>query len=512
MIESNSSTPVGEARSILVLLCVSIPSFMINLDSNIVAVSLPSIAHSLRADFSAIEWVISAYTLTFASLVLPAGALADRYGRKQMLVLGLAVFSLASFLCGATQNLSVLNAARALQGVGAALQLSAALAILSHQFHGPVRARAFVFWGSVVGVAITLGPVAGGFITEQFGWQWAFYINIPVGAAMIALTIFAVKESRDPHARRIDFLGVLAFSSALFLVTLALIEGNHEGWSSHAIQLEFASAVVLFLLFVVAENSQERPMLDLTFFRNPTYLGANIAGLAFAACLLTMLTYLPIYFQSGLRQTPQTAGFLMLPMAIPLFVVPRIVVAHLSHRLSGRALVALGLALVSGGLFWMGIEAPRFDYLAMIWGMLVTGLGAGVLNGEVAKIGMTVIPPERAGMASGVSGTVRFSGIVVGFAVLGAILFARISSTVLTGLPNASASEGIGLIRDIAAGDLSGGLSDAVPRAVLKALAMRSFGDGYRAILLAAAAFAALSAVLSWLLIRSSRCDQDSLD
>jgi MFS family permease len=156
MIESNSSTPVGEARSILVLLCVSIPSFMINLDSNIVAVSLPSIAHSLRADFSAIEWVISAYTLTFASLVLPAGALADRYGRKQMLVLGLAVFSLASFLCGATQNLSVLNAARALQCGGAALQLSAALAILSHQFHGPVRARAFVFWGSVVGVAITV--------------------------------------------------------------------------------------------------------------------------------------------------------------------------------------------------------------------------------------------------------------------------------------------------------------------------------------------------------------------
>jgi EmrB/QacA subfamily drug resistance transporter len=327
MIEPNSSKLVGEVRSILVLLCVSVPAFMIGIDSNIVAVSLPSIAHSLRADFSAIEWVISAYTLTFASLVLPAGALADRYGRKQMLVLGLTVFSLASSLCGATPNLLVLNAARALQGVGAALQLSAALAILSHQFHGPIRARAFAFWGSVVGVAITLGPVAGGFITEQFGWQWAFYINIPVGAAMIALTIFSVEESRDPDVRRIDFLGALAFSSALFLVTLALIEGNHEGWSSRAIRLEFVSALALFLLFAVAENS--RPMLDLTIFRNPTYLGANIAGLAFAACLLTMLTYLPIYFQNGLQQTPQAAGFLMLPMVVPLFVVPRIVVAHL---------------------------------------------------------------------------------------------------------------------------------------------------------------------------------------
>jgi MFS family permease len=290
---------------------------------------------------------------------LPAGALADRYGRKQMLVLGLAVFSLASFLCGATPNLLLLDAARAFQGIGAALQLSAALALLSHQFHGPIRARAFAFWGSVVGVAITLGPVAGGFITEQFGWQWAFYINIPVGAAMIALTIFSVEESRDPDVQRIDFLGGLAFSSALFVVTRALIEGNHEGWSNRTIQLEFASAVALFLLFAVAEKCQERPMLDLTIFRNPTYLGANIAGLAFAACLLTMLTYLPIYFQSGLQQTPQTAGLLMLPMVIPLFIVPRIVVARLSHRVSSRVLLALGLTVVSGGSVLDGHRSPQ---------------------------------------------------------------------------------------------------------------------------------------------------------
>jgi hypothetical protein len=143
----------------------------------------------------------------------------------------------------------------------------------------------------------------------------------------------------------------LAFSTALFLITLALIQGNHDGWSSRVIQLEFVSAVALFLLFAVAENTQERPMLDLTLFQNPTYLGANITGLAFAACLLTMLTYLPIYFQSGLQQTPQAAGFHMLPMVIPLFVVPRIVVAHLSHRVTSRFLLTFGLAVISGGLF-----------------------------------------------------------------------------------------------------------------------------------------------------------------
>src|ERR1700761_4047088 len=179
-------------KRFLILLCVSIPSFMINLDANIVSVSLPSIAQSLHADFSAIEWVISAYTLTFASLVMPSGALADRYGRKRMLILGLCVFTLASLACGAASSVAMLNGARAIQGIGAAMQLSAALATLSHSFRGPARAKAFAFWGSVVGVAISLGPVAGGFITQVFGWQWAFYMNVPVGALMIALTVCVV--------------------------------------------------------------------------------------------------------------------------------------------------------------------------------------------------------------------------------------------------------------------------------------------------------------------------------
>jgi MFS family permease len=190
------------------------------------AVSLPSIARSLKEDFGDIEWVISAYTLTFASLVLPSGALADRYGRKRMLVTGLAVFTLASLVCGAAANVVMLNAARALQGVGAALQLSSALAILSHEFRGAERARAFAFWGSVVGIAIVLGPVAGGFITQAAGWEWAFYVNLPVGAAMIVLSVINLRESKDIAATRIDVPGFLSFTAFLFLTMLALISGN----------------------------------------------------------------------------------------------------------------------------------------------------------------------------------------------------------------------------------------------------------------------------------------------
>jgi EmrB/QacA subfamily drug resistance transporter len=492
---------LGGTHRLLVLLCVSVPSFMINLDANIVAVSLPSIAQSLRANFADIEWVISAYTLTFASLVMPSGALADRYGRKRMLLLGLAIFTVASFVCGAAPNATWLNGARAVQGVGAALQLSSALAILSHSFRGAARARAFAFWGSVIGIAISLGPVAGGFITQHFGWEWAFYVNIPVGAAMIALTLYAVDESRDPDATRIDILGVVTFTSFLFLITLALITGNRRGWSDTRILIEFALAAVLFALFITVELMQRRPMLDLSFFLRPTYIGSSIAGLALAASLLTMLTYLPMYFQTGLGYAPQGAGLLMLPMAVPLFFVPRLVAAHLTHRYSGRALLTAGLVFVAAGMAWMAIEAPRFDYVFMLGGMLLAGIGAGLLNGESAKVGMTVIPPQRAGMASGIGGTLRFTGIVVGFAVLGAILFASVSSTVSAGLTGDTAFDHAALVHNIAAGDLSGGGFGAASQAALHELALRSFGNGYQAIMFAAAIFAAVSAILTWLFV-----------
>jgi len=194
-------------------------------------------------------------------------------------------------------------------------------------------------------------------------------------------------------------------------------------------------------------------------------------------------------------------------MALPLFIVPRIVAAHLTHRFTGRGLLAAGLVFIALGLLWMGIEAPAFSYIAMLGGMLVTGIGAGILNGEVAKVGMTVIPPERAGMASGISGTVRFSGIVVGFAALGAVLYGRVAAAVTTGLPAGAAIDRLGFIRSIAAGDLSGPVAVSGPIANLgwpsfyRHLAASSFGSGYQAILLVAAAFAGLSALLSWLLI-----------
>lgn len=488
--------PLTGSQRIFVLLCVSVPSFMINIDANIVAVSLPSIARSFHADFAAVEWVISAYTLTFASLVMPSGSLADRFGRRRVLMAGIAVFTAASFICGAATSVAVLIAARALQGVGAAMQLSSALAILSHSFRGRERAAAFSFWGSLIGVAITMGPVAGGWITEEFGWEWAFYVNVPVGVAIAVLTFLRVEESGDPNATGLDIPGIATFSLGLFLLTLGLISGNRTGWASHSVLGEICSAVALFAAFVVVEASRPRPMLDLRFFRLPTFVGATLASFAFAACFLTMLTYLPLYFQGGLGASPIRAGLLMLPMAVPLFVVPRIVSRHVVHVMSGRALLTIGLGLVTAGLFWMGMHAPAMAYGSLLPGMLVAGCGAGILNGEVAKVSMTVIPPERAGMASGVGGTVRFSGIVVGFAALGTVLYQRISRRIGETLVGGHGQTADAMARHVAAGNLRGG------RPLEDALAMAAFGAGYQALLMAAAIVAGLSTVVTWLCVR----------
>ncbi len=485
--------------NLLILLCVSVPSFMINLDSNIVAVSLTSISSSLHADFTAIEWVISAYTLTFAALVLPAGTLADRFGRKRMLLIGLFTFTIASLVCGAAPNATVLNIARAVQGIGAALQLSAALSILSFEFRGPARAKAFAFWGTVIGIAITMGPIFGGLITQELGWQWAFYLNLPVGATMIVLTTLFVAESRDPLAVKIDVLGVVTFAASLGLLTIALISGNHDGWSSYKIIAEFAAASLFFAAFILVESKQTRPMLDLSFFKKQTYIGANIAGLAYAVTLLTMLTYLPLLFQSELTLTPQEAGLYMLPIAVPMFAVPRFVSRYLSHRVSGRVLITTGLALSAIGLFVLSLAAQQALYTALLPGMLVVGISAGFLNGETAKVAMSVIPPERAGMAAGVGGTIRFAGIVTGFAGLGAVLFQTVSSKFSEFIGSALDASQRFAVQGIVVG------KGAPPEWNMPAnVATEIVGTGYSMIFLTASILALAAAVATWVLVKSA--------
>ena len=488
-------------RRARVLLCASGVSFMIMLDSNIVAVSLPSIARDLNATFADIEWVVSAYVLTFAALLMPSGALADRYGRRRMLIIGLAIFTLASLLCGLAPSAPVLNAARALQGVGAAIELSAALAVLGHEFRGAERAKAFGFWGTVLGVAVAVGPLVGGLITSTFGWRWAFLVNIPIGAALIWLAIDAIEEFRDPDAQRLDVVGMLSFGAGLFCLIWALIGANRVGWSAEQTLAKLLASAFLFALFVAAELIQERPM-DFALFRKRTFLGASFAMLGFAAAAQVMMTYLPLYLQNVFALSPAVAGLGMLPFALPLFFCPRIA-ASLSNRISGRDLLALGLAIVAAGnLATAAMVASHLPYGFVAVGMLMTGCGAGLLNGETAKVSMSVIPPERGGMASGISGTLRFVGLVTGITGLGVVLasqterhFGRGASALP--LPGSDAHQ---TVARIVAGDISGAAGQAAEpfRSAFAELARLSFASGFTTVLIVAGVTAALAAALTF--------------
>ncbi len=491
------------------LLCAAGTSFLIMLDSNIVAVSLPAIARDLHGAFSDVEWVVSAYVLSFAALLMAAGALADRLGRRRVLLAGLCIFTAASLLCGLAPGIALLNAARALQGVGAALQLSAALAVIGHGFRGNERARAFAFWGTVVGIAVALGPILGGLITSYLGWRWAFLVNVPVGLVLIALAVTSVDESRDANARSLDLPGILLFGFGLLSVVWALIAANGAGWESPATLTKLGLGLALLVTFGVAEKLQTRPMVDLALFRDRTVLGAAIAMLGYAATAQVMMTILPLYAQDAFGLPPVGAGLAMIPFALPLVLCPT-VASKLGTRISGRALLALGLGLVALGNTVLALAiAAGAGYAAVAVGMAVTGAGAGLLNGETTKIQINAVPPARAGMASGIAGTTRFVGIVVGLAGLGAVLAASAEGRLRSlgqSLAPAGAIDWRSLSLKIVGGDATGGLSILTSdlRTALEPAVRASVSAGFGAALGAAALFAAISALLVWILIRET--------
>jgi EmrB/QacA subfamily drug resistance transporter len=497
-----------DARRTRVITCVSGISFMIMLDSNLVGVALPTIAKTLHATFAEIEWVVSGYILTFASLLMSAGALADRFGRRRLLMCGVSIFGIASVVCGVAPSASILNVSRALQGVGAAIQLSAALAVLGVEFRGADRARAFGIWGTVLGVAVTIGPLIGGTITSLFGWRWAFLVNTPICVLLIYLAQNAIIESRDPKAGRLDFAGIITFGSSLSLTVWALINANNDGWLAASTLIKFALSALLFATFIGVEKLQARPMVDLSLFKKRTYLGSSFAMIGFASAAQVMITYLPLYLQNYFGFGPMVAGAGMIPFALPLFICPRIAAA-MSVRYSGRAILTTGLAIVAAGNFitaWCTANGASFLVVAM--GMVITGCGAGILNGETVKVSMSVIPPERGGMASGIGGTVRFVGLVSSITGLGALLTAVTLQNFqrLAEASNITALKQINPLRAVSyitTGDIGSFLASFTPdqHATVLDMAKHSFAIGFSSVLTAAGWLGVVACALTYWLV-----------
>jgi EmrB/QacA subfamily drug resistance transporter len=498
---------VRVSRKNAVLLTASLVSSLIMLDSNIVAVSLPAIGRSLAASFTDIQWVISAYVLTYAALLLATGNYADLHGRRRAMLIGLVVFAMASAVCGAATSALMLNLARGVQGIGGAFLLTASLAIISHEFAGQARARAFAFWGASLGIALALGPIVGGAITNFFGWRWVFLVNLPLCALLVVATLRVVTESRDLDAKALDFKGIVTFSLGLGLLIWALIDGNDDGWTSTDILARLAAATLFFVAFVVVELRQARPMVDFSLFRRRTFVGAVLAMIGYGASAQVMVFFLPLFLQNAYGYAPFAAGVAMLPFALPMVLAPRLT-AMLATRFSGRALLTAGLAItVAGNLLFWAVAHAQLPYSVFVAGMLVAGAGAGLLNGQTVKVLGGAVSADRAGMASGLASTTRFIGILVSVAVMGAtlsniVLRAFGTAAMVSGLDEAAAATAA---RRVTSGDLAGLLLTAPTgiRDALHAAGLAAFADGFGAASLLAAIVALVACLLTFALVSS---------
>jgi EmrB/QacA subfamily drug resistance transporter len=401
------------------LMVVCAATAMLMLDIAVVNTALSRIAEDLDAGLGGLQWVVDAYTLALAATVLTFGSLADRFGRRRLFTAGLALFTLASAACAAATGIDGLVAARAVQGVGAAIMFAVSLAILADAFPGAKeRAGALAAYGATIGASFAIGPLVGGALTSGLDWQWIFLVNIPLGIACIWITRVHVRESRDPRARRVDVPGQVALGSGLFLLVLALLRGNEEGWGSTPIVAALAAAVVLL------EHRVEEPMLPLGLFRNPNFAGAQVAAAAISATFFAIFLYVTLYLQQVLGLTAIEAGLVYLPATIVMFVVSGATSA-VGDKVSARVMVAGGLALVAIGVGLMTLSGTDSSWLVLMPGFLTAAFGTGLFNPAVTAVALGSVPIEQSGLAAGVNDTFRQAGIAIGVAGLGALVPAQ---------------------------------------------------------------------------------------
>jgi EmrB/QacA subfamily drug resistance transporter len=410
----------------LIAVCGS--TFMLLVDIFIVQVALPTIHRRLGGSFTDLQWVIDAYALALATFILTFGSLADRFGRKAVFVAGLGVFTAASVLCGAAESTVLLIAARALQGIGGAAMFATGLALIGQEFHGPERGKAIAAWGATVGIAVALGALVGGGLTDTLGWRWIFFFNAPVGIVTIVLASSRVANIGDPDAQRLDVGGLFAFSGSLFALTLALLRGNQNGWGSTLIVSLLVASGVLLVVFVAVEHRSAAPMFDLSLFRNPGFVGVSVATFAIAAGMFAMYPYLTLYLQNDLGYSPLVGGLCLLPSTLLAFIVP-LAARRAADQLPPRVMLGAGLLATSAGLALIHGLTVNSSWTAMVPGLALTGVGIGLVNPAIARTALGVVPPQRAGMASGISNTFRTGGLATGVAALGAVFQNHLASS-----------------------------------------------------------------------------------
>jgi EmrB/QacA subfamily drug resistance transporter len=408
------------SRTLWTFAVTSLALVMVTLDNLVVTTALPVIRKDLGAGIEGLEWTVNAYTLTFAVLLLTGAALGDRFGRRRLFAIGLALFTVASAAAALAPSIGALVAARAAQGVGGAIITPLTLTILSAAVPAEKRGVALGAWGGIGGLAVALGPLVGGAVVSGLSWQWIFWINVPIGLLLIPLAWRRLDETHGP-SNRLDLPGLGLVSAGLFGVVWGLIRGNGQGWTSPEIVLALAAGAVLVIGFVLWELCTETPMLPMRFFRNRTFALTNVASLLMFFGMFGSIFLLAQFFITEQGYSPLQSGIRILPWtAMPIFIAP--IAGALSDRIGGRSIMAVGLALQALGLGWIAtVSTPTVPYSELIGPFFLSGIGMALFFAPTANVVLSAVRPEEEGQASGANNAIRELGGVFGVAVLASI-------------------------------------------------------------------------------------------
>lgn len=466
------------------------------------AVALPALAHALHASPEALSWVTNAFMLAFGSTLLAAGGLADRHGRRRVYLWGAALFVLASLALIAAPGIDVFNLLRAVQGLGGAAILSAGAAALAQEFDGAARTRAFSFMGTSFGVGLSFGPIMSGLLVAQFGWRGVFGLTALMALAAWGLGWRYLRESRDPDAGSLDWSGAFAFSGALALLTCMALRVPGAGWGDRGTLGLLAGCVLSFIAFVKIELHCKRPLLDLTLFRHPRFVGVQLLAAAPAYGFVVLLILLPVRWIAVVGLDEVRAGLLMMALSCPLMVVPMLA-GRLVQRFSAASLCAVGLLANAVGLAWLGQATLQADVSASVGPMLLIGAGIGLPWGLMDGLAVSVVPNERAGMAAGIFSTSRVAGEGLALAIVSAVLASLTTYYLAAATPEEAASAGAAAQR-LVAGDVAGAMT-LLPSAQQAALTLAS-GKAFAALLYILCVVTVVTAVvLYWSIGRQGR-------
>jgi EmrB/QacA subfamily drug resistance transporter len=471
--------------------------FMVMLDNTVVNVSLPSIQRDLHASLSALEWTVNAYTLTFAVLMVTGGRLGDIFGRRRMFLFGVVVFGLSSAAIGFAPNDTTLVAFRAVQGIGAAFMMPATLSIITQAFPPHQRGMAIGTWAGVSAMALAIGPVLGGFLTQQVSWRAIFFINPPIALIALAVTLFAARESRDETVdRTVDLPGIAAITVGLTALVLALVEANRWHWGSVRVISLFALALAGLVAFVLVERRAKAPMVDFTFFRSRSFVGANFVAFFVTLAMFSQFFFIALYMQNILHYSPLATGVRFLPATV-LIIVMGPLAGRLTDKVGARPLVTLGMLIVAAAILVQSRITVHTGYLLLLPGFMLMGIGMGLVMSPMSTAAMNAVDRTKAGVASGVLSMSRMVGGTVGLAVMGALITTIGRSKIDQLLPHVPAVTRATIANSLGSGGLTGQHASAQIVATIREAFVSSLGIG----LTIGAAFTLIGAVLAWTFI-----------